>query len=86
MPRFAEGTNVSRVSTIDASLSYVRLNLGRLISLEQAREADTPVGGHVLELLRESREALELIEELLERRSAERSKREERELRGLREQ
>ena len=65
MPRFAEGTKVSRVSSIDASLSYVRLNLGRLITLELAREADTPVGSHRLELLRESRETLEKLERLL---------------------
>ena len=65
MPRFAEGTKVSRVSSIDASLSYVRLNLGRLISLELACEADTPVGSHRLELLRESREVLEKLERVL---------------------
>ena len=54
--------------TIDASLSYARLNLGRLISLELSREPVTPVGLHRLELLRESREALEALEEMLDRR------------------
>ncbi len=53
---------------VDTSLSYVRLNLGRLISLELSREPVTPVGLHRLELLRESREALEMLEELLDQR------------------
>ena len=53
---------------VDTSLSYARLNLGRLISLELSRDEVTPIGLHRLELLRESREALELLEELLDRR------------------
>jgi signal transduction histidine kinase/CheY-like chemotaxis protein len=50
---------------INNPLTYVRLNLGRLVSLELSRTPLTPVRLHRLDLLRETREGIDRVEQIV---------------------